>query len=194
MNVAKGENLLTVRLENGKELTYDPKRLHGVNVYHPEQRQFSKGDRVQFTAPFKEKRVANRELGHIENIDSGGNIRIRLESGRITKFNLREHPHIDYGYAMTSYTSQGQTVDRVIVHVPAKNQENSDLVHQRFAYVALSRARTDAHVYTNDASTLANRLGREVSKTAAVEVEPLRQAGHFALKEKHQQVQEQAQV
>jgi conjugative relaxase-like TrwC/TraI family protein len=194
VNVAKGDNLLTVRRQNGNELTYDPKRLHGVNVYQPEQRQFSKGDRVQFTAPFKEKRVANRELGHIENLESSGNIRVRLESGRSTEFNLREHPHLDYGYAMTSYTSQGQTVDRVIVHVPAKAQENSDLVHQRFAYVALSRARIDAQIYTNDASTLADRLGRDVSKTAAVEVEPFRQAGHFALKERHQQVQEQAQV
>jgi len=84
---------------------------------------------------------------------------------------------------MTSYTSQGQTVDRVIVHVPAKDQSNSELVNQRFAYVALSRARIDAQVFTNDASTLAERLGRDVSKTAAVKQEHVRQTGHLAPKE-----------
>ena len=95
---------------------------------------------------------------------------------------------------MTSYTSQGQTVDRVIVHVPAKGMNSSDLVNQRFAYVALSRARIDAQVYTNDASTLVERLSRDVSKTAAVKQEHVRQTGHLAPKEGHQRVQEQAQV
>ena len=149
---------------------------------------------MQFTAPFKSQRVANRELGHIEKIDSGGNLRLRLESGRTINFNLREHPHLDHGYAMTSYTSQGQTVDRVIVHVPAKGMNTSDLVNQRFAYVALSRARIDAQIYTNDASTLGDRLGRDVSKTAAVQAEDLRQPGNVAVKETVQKVQELAQL
>jgi len=194
VRVDERQNLLTVRREDGKQTTYDPKRLQGVNVYHREERQFSKDERVQFTAPFKNQHVANRELGHIEKIDSGKNLRLRLESGKTIDFNLREHPHIDYGYAMTSYTSQGQTVDRVIVHVPAKGMNSSDLVNQRFAYVALSRARIDAQVYTNDASTLVERLSRDVSKTAAVEQGHFRQPGHLAPKEAHQRVQEQAQV
>jgi ATP-dependent exoDNAse (exonuclease V) alpha subunit len=194
VRIDEGQNLLTVRREDGKEVTYDPERLQGVNVYHREERQFSKGERVQFTAPSKSQHVANRELGHIEKIDSGGNVRLRLESGKTIGFNIREHPHLDYGYAMTSYTSQGQTVDRVIVHVPAKDQSNSELVNQRFAYVALSRARIDAQVFTNDASTLAERLGRDVSKTAAVKQKHARQTAHLAPKEGHQRVQEQAQV
>ncbi len=95
---------------------------------------------------------------------------------------------------MTSHTSQGQTVDRVIVHVPAKDMASPELVNQRFAYVAVSRARIDAQVYTNDASTLAERLSRDVSKTAAVQAEDFRQSGRLAPKEGHQSVQEQAQV
>ena len=194
VRIDERQNLLTVRREDGKQVTYDPERLQGVNVYHREERQFSKGDRVQFTAPFKSQRVANRELGHIEKIDSGGNLRLRLESRRTINFNLREHPHLDHGYAMTSYTSQGQTVDRVIVHVPAKGMNSSDLVNQRFAYVALSRARIDAQIYTHDASTLGDRLGRDVSKTAAVQAEDLRQAGSVAVKGTVQKVQELAQL
>jgi ATP-dependent exoDNAse (exonuclease V) alpha subunit len=194
VRIDERQNLLTVRREDGKQITYDPKRLQGVNVYHREERQFSKDERVQFTAPFKNRQVANRELGHIEKIDSGGNLRLRLESGKTIDFNLRKHPPLDYGYAMTSYTSQGQTVDRVIVHVPAKGMNSSDLVNQRFAYVALSRARIDAQVYTNDASTLAERLGRDVSKTAALEQGHIRQPSLEVPKEQHQRVQEQAQI
>jgi ATP-dependent exoDNAse (exonuclease V) alpha subunit len=190
----KDRNLLTVRRANGKEITYDPKRLRGVNVYQQEERQFAKGDRIQFTAPYKAANIANRELARIERIDSQGNLRLRLESGRTAQFNFRDHPHLDYGYAMTSYSSQGQTVDRVIIHVPEEGMKNRDLVNQRFAYVALSRARMDAQVYTHDASTLADRLSRDVSKTAAFDSGSFRQSGHFAFKEVQQRVQEQAQV
>ena len=193
-DTGEDRNLLTVRRADGKEITYDPKRLRGVNVYQQEERQFAKGDRIQFTAPFKAAEIANRELARVERIDPKGNLRLRLESGRAAQFNLRDHPHLDYGYAMTSYSSQGQTVDRVIIHVPEEGMNNRDLINQRFAYVALSRARMDAQVYTHDASTLADRLSRDISKSAALESESFRQSGHFAFKQGQQRVQEQAQV
>ena len=185
------ENLLTVQRKNGQEITYDPRRLQGVNVYKREERQFAVGDRVQFTAPFKRHGIPNRTLARVEKIGPDGKIELRLDSGINVRFNLREHSHLDYGYAMTSYTSQGQTVDRVIIHVPAQDCDTKELINQRFGYVALSRARHDAQIYTNDATTLADRLSREVSKRAAIEIEPFRQAGHVALRQGQQTAQEQ---
>jgi hypothetical protein len=118
------QNLVTIRRQDGAEIAYDPRRLQGVNVYKSEDREFSQGDRIQFTAPFRKQQIANRELATVERIDGDGNLRLRLESGRRVEFNIREHPHLDYGYAMTSYSSQGQTADRVIVHVAARDLEN----------------------------------------------------------------------
>lgn len=166
------KNLVTVERHNGQEVSYDPRRLQGVNVYEIQDRVFSEGDRIQFTAPFRKERIANRELATIERIERDETLRLRLESGRRVEFNLREHPHVDYGYAMTSYSSQGQTANRVIVHVAAHDLENRELVNRRFAYVALSRARVDAQVYTNHAATLASKLDREVSKQVAIEIKP----------------------
>lgn len=71
----------------------------------------------EFTAPDGEEPIANRELGTMEQIDSEGNIQIRLDSGRDVQFNIREHAHLNYGYAVTSHSSQGLTADRVLVHV-----------------------------------------------------------------------------
>ncbi|TAM79755.1 MAG: conjugative relaxase [Acidobacteria bacterium] len=184
-------NLLTVQRKNGQEITYDPKRLQGVNVYKREERHFAKGDRVQFTAPFKEQQIANRTLARVEKVSPDGNIELRLDSDKTVRFNLREHAHLDYGYAMTSYTSQGQTVDRVIIHVPEETRDTKELINQRFGYVAISRARHDAQIYTNDAATLADRLSRDVSKTAAIEIQPFRQSGHVALHEGQKAGQEQ---
>jgi ATP-dependent exoDNAse (exonuclease V) alpha subunit len=165
-----------------------------VNVYKTEDRELSHGDRIQFTAPYHEERIANRELGTIERIDRDGNLKLRLESGRRVEFNLRDHPHLDYGYAMTSYSSQGQTAGRVIVHVAGRDLENRELVNRRFAYVALSRAREDAQIYTNDAAALAAKLDRQVSKEVAIDVKPLQmqELGKAASQQKRQTALEQS--
>jgi ATP-dependent exoDNAse (exonuclease V) alpha subunit len=166
--VNEKENLLTVRRENGEQVTYDPRRLHGVTLYRETQRAFSEGDRVQFTAPDRERHIANRELGTVEKIDATVNVQLRLDSGRKVAFNIRENPHLDYGYAITSHSSQGQTADRVLIHVDTE-QAGEKLVNQRLAYVAISRGRYDAQVYTNDKSQLAEGLSRDVSQQSAME-------------------------
>ena len=72
---------------------------------------------------------------------------MRVDSGQEVRFNVREHPYLNYGYAVTSHSSQGQTADRVLIHVDTEKSEQ--LVNNRFAYVSVSRAQHDAHIYTN---------------------------------------------
>jgi ATP-dependent exoDNAse (exonuclease V) alpha subunit len=162
------ENLVTVKRENGEQVSYDPRRLHGVTLYRQTERAFSEGDRVQFTSPYKEQHVANRELGTIEKIDASGNVKLRLDSGRSVAFNIKENPHLDYGYAVTSHSSQGQTANRVLVHVDTE-RGTEKLVNRRLAYVALSRGRYDAQIYTNDRSQLTEQLCRDVTRQTAME-------------------------
>jgi len=162
------ENLVTIKRENSERVSYDPRRLHGVTLYRETERTFSEGDRVQFTAPNRERHIANRELGTIKKIDDSGNLQLRLDSGREVAFNIKENPHLDYGYAMTSHSSQGQTADRVLVHVDTE-QAGETLVNRRLAYVAVSRGRYDAQIYTNDKGQLAEQLSRDLSHRSAME-------------------------
>jgi len=161
------ENLLTIQKWNGDQVSYDPKRLSGVSVYREEKREFSVGERIQFTAPDKQLGVANRELGTIERIDMGGNIALRLEDGRAIQFNASEHPHFDHGYAVTSHSSQGLTADRVLINVDTG--ANPQLLNSRFAYVAVSRASIDAEIYTDDSAILAQKLAHDVDKTSVLQ-------------------------
>jgi len=78
---------------------------------------------VQFTAPSRELHVANRDLGTVEHVYSNGDLKIPMDSGHEVRFNVSEHPHLDYGYAVTSHNSQGQTADRVLVHVDTEKSE-----------------------------------------------------------------------
>jgi ATP-dependent exoDNAse (exonuclease V) alpha subunit len=125
-------------------------------VYREEDRAFSVGDRVQVTAPDKERHLANRELGAVEQVDPGSErtLQVRFDSGRTAAFERETPLHLDSGYAVTSHSSQGQTADRVLVHVDT-DRAGEALVNRRFAYVALSRSRYDAQLYTNDRSSLA---------------------------------------
>ena len=159
-------NRLTVERQDGTERTYDPRRQQGVSVFREETRSYSVGDRIQFTAPANELKVANRELGTIENIDEDGRLRLKMDGGRMVELDPGKHPHLDHGYAMTSYSSQGQTADRVLIHVDTELGAK-DLLNSRMAYVSVSRGAYDAQLFTNDREKLPAALGHDVSRQSA---------------------------
>jgi ATP-dependent exoDNAse (exonuclease V) alpha subunit len=79
---------------------------------------------VQLTAPSPDFKLANREV----EIDS------------------MKHPHLGHSYAATSHSSQGQTADRVMIHVDTELGAKY-LLNNRMAYVAVSRSAYDAQIY-----------------------------------------------
>ena len=80
---------------------------------------------------------------------------------------------------MTSHSSQGQTTDRVLVHVDTEKSEL--LVNDRFAYVSVSRGQYDAQIYTNDRSKLARELSRDLERPTATQAEEHSQVGQRAV-------------
>jgi ATP-dependent exoDNAse (exonuclease V) alpha subunit len=166
MRIEAERNLITVARADGRERTYDPRRQMGVTVYREQERAFSQGDRVQFTAPSQDLKIANRELGTVKDIDPNGVMRVKLDSGREMNLNPERYSHIDHGYAVTSHSSQGQTADRVLIHVDT-DLAAKDLLNNRMAYVAVSRGQWDAQIFTNDRGALVNALGRDVSHQSA---------------------------
>ena len=166
--VDEESNTVTITRKTGEELSYDPRRLQGVTVYRDGERSFAQGDRVQTTSPYQPLHLANRELGTVQKIDGAGHLKLRMDSGREVEFNVRQMPHLDYGYAVTSHSSQGQTADRVLVHVDSETA-HGELLNSRMAYVSVSRAEFDVQMYTNDAKTLGQVLSRDVSHPSATQ-------------------------
>jgi conjugative relaxase-like TrwC/TraI family protein len=160
-------NLLSVEQGSGNVVTYDPRRLTGVNVYREVAHEFSVGDKIQFTAPDKSLGVANRDLAIVESIRPDGHISARLDNGRQIEFDAAAHRHFDHGYAVTSHSAQGLTAERVLIN--ADTGVHPDLLNSRFGYVSVSRASHEATVFTNDASRLGHQLSTEVSKSSALE-------------------------
>jgi conjugative relaxase-like TrwC/TraI family protein len=163
------ENLVTVRKEDGQQVTYDPSRLRGIAAYREIEREFSTGDRIQLTAPSRDLKVANRDLGTIQHIGDDGKISVRMdgEKDRIVHFDASKMRHFDHGYAVTSHSSQGLNAERVLVNMDT--EVHPKLINSRFAYVSISRASHDVQIYTNDAAMLAATLSRDISKASAID-------------------------
>jgi ATP-dependent exoDNAse (exonuclease V) alpha subunit len=161
-------NALTVELANGARVTYDPRRLRGVNVFREVEREFATGDRIQATTPNKELGLANRDLGTITEIKDG-QISVRMDGKKehVITFDPSAFRQFDHGYAVTSHSAQGLTAGRVLAHFDTDSSYS--LINTRLAYVAISRASDDARLYTNNAETLGQRLATDISKTTALD-------------------------
>ena len=169
-------NLLSVEQPSGNVVTYDPRRLTGVNVYREVADDFSIGDKIQFTAPDKSLGVANRDLAVIDSLRPDGHISARLDNGRQIEFDALAHRHFDHGYAVTSHSAQGLTAERVLIN--AGTGVHPDLLNSRFGYVAVSRASHEATIFTNDSSKMGHQLEAQVTKTSAIEIAQTVPAGH----------------
>ena len=174
--IAKGEyarvksvdapkNRLMVELQNGTKKSYDPRRQQGVSVYREQERAVSLGDRVQLTAPSSELKLTNRELGTVEGYGAS-RMTMKMDDGRSVEIDPAKHPHLDHGYAVTSHSSQGQTANRVLIHVDTELGAK-DLLNNRMAYVAISRGANDAQLFTNNREQLSAALGHDVSHQSA---------------------------
>jgi hypothetical protein len=64
-------------------------------------------------------------------------VRLRLDDERSVAINPQRHPHLDHGYAVMSYSSQGQTAERVLVHVDTQLGAK-DRLNSRMAYVSIT--------------------------------------------------------
>lgn len=107
---------------------------------HDGKRVLSQGERIMFTLRNRELGVENGTLGNITAISTHGDILVLLDNGRSIAFNLKDHDHFDYGYAMTVHKSEGTTVDEVFLLA-------SRGFDRFLSYVGLSRHRSNVRVY-----------------------------------------------
>ena len=170
---------LTVQRKDGSYLTYDPGKISSkqIQVFTADQRQYSVGDRVQFTSVLHAKAISNRDLGTIESMDKDS-ILIKLDRTKnLVRISGTDLYHLDHGYAMTSYSSQGKTVDRVLVQIDTGDSKVRNLNDLMMAYVAMTRGKRELEVYTDSKTDLADTLNRAVLKTTAHSPEKIQSFG-----------------
>lgn len=168
IGVDRDANEIKVKMTDGRVLKYNPERLKGVSLYTPEIRQFAEGDRLQFTSPDRKIGIANRDVGTVIHIERAGNVRLKMDDGRVKSFNLHDHRHVEHGFTSTSHAAQGSTVNRVLVNIDTGDSRLRALINQTFGYVALSRPKFEAQVFTDSKANLAQALYRKQENAMAL--------------------------
>ena len=113
--------------------------------------RLAKGDIISFTRnDYKKYDIRNGEKAEVlEN--SERNIKVMTEDKRILDINMNEYKNIEYGYALTTYKSQGQTYNKVIIESDTAVPVLSDMRNQ---YVNITRARDSVKIFTDDIEDL----------------------------------------
>lgn len=114
-------------------------------------RAISKGEIIQFTKnEYKDYDIRNGERAEVVSTKDNELI-VKTEDDRKLKIYLDKYNTIDYGYAMTTYKSQGQTYNNVVIEAETNYKSLNDM---RSQYVEITRARDDVKIYTDDKEEL----------------------------------------
>jgi UvrD-like helicase C-terminal domain len=91
-----------------------------------------------------------------------------LADGRVLPAGYNTFTH---GYAVTSHSSQGKTVDEVLL---VASSRSFPAVNREQFYVSISRGRERVRVFTDDTELLARRVTNSHERKAAIELQALR--------------------
>jgi hypothetical protein len=100
-----------------------------------------------------------RKKVFISSVMNGYEKSLETREGKLISADFR---HFCHGYVVTSHKSQGRTHDRVVIA--------AEKLDAKSAYVACSRGRHEARVFTPDKEHLIERLGRPADRLAATDV------------------------
>ncbi len=122
------------------------------------------GDRLQLKAngrSVENRKLVNGEMVTVETVHPDG--RIALKDGRVLDKNFRQFVR---GYAITSYASQGKSVD----HVLFSDSMAKAATNQQQWYVTISRGKKGIHIFTTDKEQLRENITRSADRPSVMDL------------------------
>ncbi len=134
-------------------------RKEEVAVFEEVQREFSTGDKVRLTATDRDRNLRASDMGVVSGITGDG--RVTLDTGdRQLSFAPTERyadRHMDYGYAVTTYSSQGASV-KYLIGLFGEEGARKMMAALDSTYVQLSRAKEHVQTYFDNLSGWTSRV------------------------------------
>ncbi|MGW8277542.1 MobF family relaxase [Xanthomonas axonopodis] len=165
-------NALVLQRQDGTTTTINPRKATQLSVYHLERAELSVGDTVRINRNDPGRDLTNGDRMRVAGVIGGT---IKLESveqrdgrpARALELPVNKPLHLEHAYASTVHSSQGLSNDRVLIALDTKSRTTS----MNLYYVAISRARQEARVYTNNRGELPAAIARRFDKTTALGLE-----------------------
>ncbi|WDN24996.1 MobF family relaxase [Xanthomonas oryzae] len=185
-------NALVLQRQDGTTTTINPRKATQLSVYHLERAELSIGDTVRINRNDPGRDLTNGDRMRVAGVIGGT---VKLESveqrdgrpARALELPVNKPLHLEHAYASTVHSSQGVTKDRVLIALDTKSRTTS----MNLYYVAISRARQEARVYTNNRGELPAAIARRFDKTTALGLERNRNTKRDRQALQRQQLQQQ---
>lgn len=140
------------------------------DVYSKSEISLSKGDTIRITRngyDEKDSRLNNGQILEVVGVKKKGDIMLRNTISKESYQLKQDYGHIAHAHCITSHASQGKTVDEVFISQPAATFPATDA--KQF-YVSVSRARDQAHIYTDDKEQLLHHASEMGDRLSAIEL------------------------
>ena len=160
--IAVKEKTVWVENHKGERLTLDLNKADKFNVYQQKGVFLMHGDQIRITKTGKTlegSKISNGSIEEVDHVESGGDI--VLKSGQSLPADFM---HFDYGYCVTSHSSQGRTVDDVFIAESSMSFPAASL--EQF-YVSCSRGRERLRIFTDDRDELKRAISRSCARKSA---------------------------
>lgn len=144
-------------------------RAERFTVYRPSSLELARGDQVRVTRNGRSRDdlpLSNGDVFRVDGFTPQGDVLVSGPGAR-SRVIPRDYGHLTHGFVVTSHASQGRTVDRVLIGQSARSFAASS--REQF-YVSVSRARTQAIVFTDDARELVRAVGQGEPRLSATEL------------------------
>ncbi len=140
-----------------------------LSAYQLRELELAVGDKVRITANDHAGELVNGELATVKAIDAErGSLTLEKQSGALAHFDTDKPMMVDHGYCLTVHAAHGQTCEHVLVEADT----HSLTANESRYYVSISRARSEATIYTDYKAMVPDSLSREDQKSAALDVKP----------------------
>ena len=159
-------NRLVLASDNGRHVEINPRRHTQLSVYEKTRSELAPGDWARITRNDPALDVSNGDRVRVLEVNES---RIALEDdkGRRIELDGARPMHLEHAYATTVHSAQGLTTDRMMVDLDTRSLTTGKDLY----YVAISRARYQATIYTDSRADLPAAVNREPIKTAAMDIQ-----------------------
>ncbi len=160
-----GTNQLEVKsLDSEETIRISPGMARKLSVYQPVRAELSSGDIVRITRNDTDLDIANGDRAQVMQVSPHA-VTLKIGERELT-FAADAPLHMDRAYATTAHSAQGLTSEKVIINLETKSRTTKRDIY----YVDISRARSDAVIYTDSLKELPKSVQRREEKTIALDV------------------------
>ncbi|HDX1172868.1 TPA: conjugative relaxase [Pasteurella multocida] len=143
---------LTSNSNDVQYLSIDDVSTYKVAFYAQSEIEINQNEKIRATSTDRERIILSQDIGTVQSINSNnGDITIKFGNKEVIYNPLKniEDQHLDYGYAVTSYASQGASYEYTIIYDGVLDGK-SKLSALDNTYVEVSRAKQHIQLYVDD--------------------------------------------